>query len=114
MMHTMKLNTRPFERMKEGKKMVEYRLNDEKRKRLKLGDTIIFQKLSNLDEKLLMEITDLNLFNNFYDAFLEFVNVENSDIGESIEKAVNSMYEYYEKNDEKKYGCLAISLKTLN
>ena len=33
MLHEMKLNENPFERMKNGTKTIEFRLNDEKRKK---------------------------------------------------------------------------------
>lgn len=34
MLHEMKLNENPFERMKNGTKTIEFRLNDEKRKKI--------------------------------------------------------------------------------
>ena len=45
MLHEMKLNENPFERMKNGTKTIEFRLNDEKRKKIKIGDKITFSKL---------------------------------------------------------------------
>lgn len=45
MLHKMKLQQSPFERIKEGKKSVEFRLFDEKRKQIKIGDQIEFSKL---------------------------------------------------------------------
>lgn len=111
MMHTMKLSSKSFERMKNGKKTIEYRLNDEKRQQLKYGHTIIFEKLPNLDEKLLMEVYKLNKFNTFNDAFTEYLNVPNSDIGDNIEESVKAMYKYYDLTDEEKYGCLAIHVR---
>ena len=40
MKHEMKLNNGPFERIKNGTKTIELRLNDEKRKLLKIKDLI--------------------------------------------------------------------------
>ena len=48
MLHKMKLNESPFERMKNGTKTIEFRLYDEKRKQIKVGDQIEFSKLPDL------------------------------------------------------------------
>ena len=45
MLHKMKLNESPFERIKNGKKTIEFRLYDEKRQQIKIGDKIEFSKL---------------------------------------------------------------------
>ena len=59
MKHKMKLNNGPFERIKNGTKTVEFRLYDEKRKQIKIGDKIEFSKLPDMTEKLLVEVLDL-------------------------------------------------------
>ena len=40
MIHRMKLNESPFERIKNGTKTIEFRLYDEKRQQIKVGDKI--------------------------------------------------------------------------
>lgn len=55
MLHKMKLN----ERIKNGTKTIEFRLFDEKRQQIKVGDQIEFSKLPNLQEKLLVNVTEL-------------------------------------------------------
>ncbi len=52
MKHTMKLNERAFERIKNGTKKREYRVNDEKRQLVHIEDYIEFQKLPYLKEKI--------------------------------------------------------------
>ena len=42
MIHTMKLDAEPFEKIKNGSKTVELRLFDEKRQKIKPGDIIEF------------------------------------------------------------------------
>ena len=58
MKHEMKLNNGPFERIKNGTKTIELRLNDEKRQLLKIKDLIEFTNRTN-DEKILVEIENL-------------------------------------------------------
>ena len=59
MLHKMKLNQEPFEKIKNGTKTVEFRLYDEKRRTVQIGDEIEFSKLPELQEKLLVKVIDL-------------------------------------------------------
>ena len=113
MNHNMKLSAIPFERMKNGMKTIEYRLNDEKRQLLRIGDTILFAKLPNLDEHLLTEVIEIQNYKTFYDAFKELYEHPNSDIGDDLEKAATSMSEYYSQEKEEQYKTLAIKVKLI-
>ena len=73
MLHKMKLNEGPFERIKNGTKTIEFRLYDEKRRQIKIGDKIEFSKLPELQEKIVVEVLDIykdetfeNLFRKIY------------------------------------------------
>lgn len=95
MIHKMKLNESPFERIKNGTKTIEFRLYDEKRQQIKIGDQIEFSKLPDLQEKLLVDVTELyredtfeNLFRNIY---LD---------KEEIIRKTQSMYQYYSPEKE--------------
>lgn len=46
----MKLQKSPFEKIKNGTKTVEFRLYDEKRRKINIGDQIEFSKLPDLQE----------------------------------------------------------------
>ena len=59
MLHKMKLNESPFEMIKNGTKTIEFRLYDEKRQGVKIGDKIEFSKLPDLQEKLLVDVLEL-------------------------------------------------------
>ena len=43
MKHNMRLNHDPFVLIEKGSKTIELRLNDEKRSKIKVGDTIVFE-----------------------------------------------------------------------
>ncbi len=73
MLHKMKSNESPFERIKNGTKTIEFRLYDEKRQQVKIGDKIEFSKLPDLQETLIVDVIDLyredtfeNLFRKLY------------------------------------------------
>ena len=55
----MKLNESPFERIKDGTKTIEFRLYDEKRRQIKIGDQIEFSKLPELQETILVDVLEL-------------------------------------------------------
>ena len=59
MIHIMKLKEQYFNYIKYGTKEYEIRLNDEKRKNIKRGDFIEFQKEPFLEEKMLIMVEDL-------------------------------------------------------
>ena len=69
MLHKMKLKEIPFERIKNGTKTVEFRLYDEKRRKIKIGDKIEFSKLPDLQEKIIVEVLDLYHEKSFNELF---------------------------------------------
>ena len=77
MIHKMKLNESPFERIKNGTKTIEFRLYDEKRQQIKIGDQIEFSKLPDLQEKLLVDVIELYRENTFENLFRKLYTDEN-------------------------------------
>ena len=106
MLHKMKLNESPFERIKNGTKTIEFRLYDEKRQQIKVGDKIEFSKLPDLQEKLLVDIIDLYREDTFEYLFRKLYLDE-----EEIIRKTKSMYQYYSPEKEKEYGVLGIKIK---
>lgn len=111
MKYIMKLNPKYFEYMKNGTKRVEIRLNDEKRKDLKIGDEIIFQKEPELKEELYTQIVSLNIKRNFKELIEKIDVSEYSDKSESEEKFLNDLYKFYTKEQEEKHGVVGIQIK---
>ena len=90
MIHEMKLNESPFERIKNGTKTIEFRLYDEKRKKVKIGDKIEFSKLPDLQEKILVDVLDIYRDETFENLFNKIYTDE-----EEIERKTKSMYQFY-------------------
>ena len=63
--HRMKLLPEYFEKILEGRKTVEMRLFDEKRRKIKVGDIIEFSSADTPERKLLCRVSDLKLFESF-------------------------------------------------
>ena len=106
MIHNMKLNEKTFNNIKNGTKTIEYRLFDEKRKLLKVGDKIVFSKLPDLEDKIVVEVLDLYQEKTFKDLYIKLGNSE-----EAAEEKADSMYTIYTPEEEKEYGVLGIRIK---
>lgn len=102
----MRLDEPAFYRMLAGEKTIEYRLNDEKRKLVKVGDEIEFLKLPSLDERMLVDVIGLRQFGTFRETALFY--------GEDPEAFVEGSYFVYSREDEAMHGSLAIQIKVKN
>lgn len=109
MIHKMKLNESPFERIKNGTKTIEFRLYDEKRKKVKIGDKIEFSKLPDLQEKILVEVLDIYIDKTFKNLFEKIFTDKNE-----IARKTKSMYQFYSKEQEKEYGVIGIKIDLLS
>ena len=110
MLHKMKLQEDPFERIKNGTKTVEFRLYDEKRQTIQIGDEIEFSKLPELQEKLLVKVIDLYKEKSFEKLFKKaFVGEDEEKI---IEKA-KAMNRSYAPEQEKEYGVVGIKIEVI-
>ena len=109
MIHQMKLNDDPFERIKNGTKTIEFRLYDEKRRKVKIGDKIEFSKLPDLQEKILVDVLDLYTEPSFEELFEKLYEDK-----ELAKQKANAMYEIYSSENEKKYGVVGIKIKLVD
>lgn len=103
----MNLHQEPFILMDSGTKKSELRLNDEKRRNLKVGDTIIFTNREVESKTLVAEITYLHNFPTFREMFH---TVKKDYLGWEEESFVHAMYEYYLPEDESRWGTLEIGV----
>ena len=97
--------------MKTGRKTIEVRLNDSKRRKVNIGDLIEFTKLPDRNEKLTVEVLDLQEFANFREMY-ETIPAEYFDATErSIDEMVGNTYKIYTPIQEEESGTLAIKIK---
>ena len=109
MLHKMKLQEDPFERIKNGTKTVEFRLYDEKRQTIQIGDEIEFTNITN-GEKLSVDIINLHKYPSFEELYKHFDKVE---MGYAEDEPAESkdMEAYYSKEEQDKYGVLGIEIR---
>lgn len=111
MKYIMKLNPKYFEYIKTGTKRIEIRLNDEKRKNIKIGDEIIFQNEPELKEEIDTEVVNLIVKKDFKELIEDLKVSEYSDENESEETFLEDLYKFYTKEQEEKYGVVGIRIK---
>ena len=108
--HQMNLCPEPFYLIKTDNKKVEMRLFDEKRRKLSIGDLIVFTN-TETKEEILAEIKDLKQFDTFESLYANYKKVELGYKENEIAKP-EDMFAYYSIKQIKKYGVLAIEIKT--
>ena len=111
--HKMRLLLEYFEYMKTGTKKLEIRLNDEKRKNIKIGDIVIFEKLDDTQELLKTKVTNLYYYSNFNELIKEKDIKLLADKNVSKEKLINTLNEIYSKEEQDKYGVVAIEIEII-
>lgn len=109
MKHEMNLNNKPFNKIKDGTKTIELRLNDEKRQLLNINDDIEFTNRETL-EKILVTIKKLYKYSNFEELYKHFDKIS---MGYNEDDIANpkDMEKYYSKEEQDKYGVIGIKIK---
>lgn len=110
----MKLREKYFNMIKDGKKIYEIRLNDEKRQLIDVGDIIVFKKEPNLDEKIDTLVKDLIYFDTFKEMAKTLPLDKVGFLKESVEDVVAIYHDFYTVEDETKYGVVAIKVEKIN
>lgn len=111
---TMKLNASPFAMIASGKKTIELRLYDEKRRRISVGDTIRFSDINDASRTLLTKVKELFVFDSFDMLYKALPLTECGYTAETVGSASPSdMRKYYTPEQEKKYGVLGIKVELI-
>ncbi|PKR77157.1 hypothetical protein CEY16_10460 [Halalkalibacillus sediminis] len=113
MNHHMGLYEEPMEAIKSGNKKIEVRLNDEKRRKISVGDTITFTKVPEETEQIKVEVTAMVSYSSFHEMYSNFPASDLGAEGKTIEEMVKSTYHIYTPEQEKKWGTLAIQVKLI-
>lgn len=108
--YLMHLNAEPFEKIKAGTKYVEMRLYDDKRRQFKVGDKIDFLLAGDDAQKVECIIDNLLVYDNFDELYKDYDKV---DLGydEDQEALPSDMEKFYPKEQQEKWGVLAIELE---
>ena len=98
-----------FKTIKEGRKTVEVRLNDKKRRKIKVSDTIEFIMVPEQNETLIVEVAELRKYDTF-EKMYEDIPFQDFDCeGWTMKEMVEETYEIY--TTEQQWGTLAITIR---
>lgn len=112
-MHEMNLQDTYYKYIDNGTKRIELRVNDEKRRKIKIGDTITFTNLTT-NEKLLVRVVDLLYYDNFEKL------IDDNDIAVLADKSItkeellNILSEFYTKEEQEEYGVVGIKIEKIS
>ena len=113
MIHEMKLQPEYYNYILHGTKRVEIRLNDEKRKNIKVNDKIMFLKEPDLNESFEAEVVKLIKYNSFEDLFKDFDISILSDKSMTKEELISALEEFYPKEKQSQTGVLGIRIELI-
>ena len=106
------LNEEPFNLIKNHEKTIEMRLYDEKRKKLSVGDVLIFVNRNDEREIIKTQIVDLHKYESFAELYKNF---DKTQLGYRKDEQADpsDMNKYYSKEDEQKFGVVGIEIKII-
>lgn len=109
MTHCMKLNPEPFEKIASGKKTIELRLYDEKRKLIRPGDEIIFTHIQSPCRSISVIVDSVITAASFESLFKHISLVECGYTEDEITGSNHlDMYQYYSEEKQRQYGVVGI------
>ncbi len=108
MLHEMRLHPGPFAAVRSGKKTIEARLFDGKRKKIKLGDEIIFWSRGDARRSIRVKVVGLLRYPTFSALFTDFRPVVFG--GKSTKALEKQASDFYTKEEEKKLGVVGIRI----
>ncbi|MGJ3222052.1 MULTISPECIES: ASCH domain-containing protein [Geobacillus] len=103
MLHKMGLYEEPFRLIKTGENTVEVRLNDEKRRKIKIGDTIEFIKVPEENEVLKIEVLELRNYDTFKELYEDIPFKDFGCEGWTMEEMLEATYKIYSPEQEKQW-----------
>ena len=102
-----------FETVDKGFKNVEGRVNGEKRRKLNIGDKLIFLKRPDEIEKIEAVVEDLVYYKDFYEMIKDYSMKEIYLEEYSKDYYINLIKRFYSDEEINKYGVVAIKFKKI-
>lgn len=109
--HQMKLHIQPFDAIKAGTKTIEMRLYDEKRRKISVGDTIIFTN-EVTKETINVQVVALHIMESFEQLYNKFNKLALGYMEYEI-ALYTDMEAYYLPKEIKKYGVVGIEIRLI-
>lgn len=115
MTHFMTLHNEPFDKIYNGLKTIELRLNDEKRKQIKVNDIIIFQHINDNKKSITAKVMELHHFCSFDELYSNLPLLKCGYTQDNVNTAkAEDMLKYYSTEQQAKYGVLGMEFEVIN
>ena len=113
MTHSMRLQPAPFKMIRDGTKTIELRLFDEKRKKIRAGDTLLFTDPEG-KETIKVKVLELLVFDSFKTLYSRLPLLDCGYTEDDVDTASpDDMDAYYPKEMQEKYGVVGIRVALL-
>ncbi len=110
---SMKLRPEPFLAIREGRKTIELRLYDEKRRAIRPGDSITFQNTES-GECITARVRALHLFDSFDALYRSLSLIKCGYTEDTVAAAMPAdMEAYYSPEEQAAYGVVGIELEKI-
>ena len=113
MEHILKLQPKYFDYINNGTKRIELRLYDEKRQKIDIGDTIIFQKEPELEIAMKVRVIGLLRYNTFEELFEDFGIEIMADKSMTKQELLSVLEEFYTPEKQMQYGVVGIRIEKI-
>lgn len=110
--HSLQLATEPFNAIINGKKTIESRLYDDKRKAIQIGDILVFTNRENAKQTAEGRVVGLLRYDTFHELFSK--NDPNKFGGPSVAWLEDQINEFYTVDDQRKFGVLGIEFELVS
>lgn len=108
MQHEMRLAKGPFEKIRNGSKVIESRLFDDKRRLINPGDEILFRQADDETQEAKTRVVALFRYGSFAELMTEFPAAMFG--GNSTKELITEIRQFYPEDEEKKYGVVGIKI----
>lgn len=110
MQHQMQVSSVPFEKIRNGRKVIESRLYDAKRQAINLDDEILFSQQDS-DIRIATKVIGILRYSYFYQLFAD--HDPKLFGGENEDELLKEIKQFYSDEDEVKYGVVGIRFQKL-
>lgn len=112
-MHLMRVNEKYYNLLKNGIKTIELRLNDEKRRQIKVGDKIEFINGSDKNDSFCAQVAALHFAPDFETLCTTLITPAQGGF-ETKEELLNVLQTFYTPAAQQKFGVVGIEIKRLS
>lgn len=109
--YKMKIREKYIEAIISGKKKREYRLLDESRQRINVGDILVLVSTQDSNNYVKVVVSSIKTYRSWTDAIEQYWHDDFDNIYQDKEMALKDCYRFYTKEQVDKYGIVVFSIK---